>query len=228
VTPGSSTGTSARTTLTSSDFERHLVGLRAWLNEHASHDETMATFLVKLLESDEPWVDEALLELLRGDHGDDLQQEALLTIRGGLGCEGNSYRRSFVSVCVQFDRLALLQRVADMGLPPGLKLLEGCGALATNLAGRWLDTLASSDKRVFSGDGLRDFPSCVDVFSAKPAAEVLADILVRHDPNHKAVSRLHGTAGYGIIMAALMRNSFAVTAEHEAALTRARNRRAEL
>lgn len=215
-------------TMTRADFERHLIGLRAWLNEYASYEETMTTFLVKLMEVQSPWADDAIMEVLRGDHGNDLQDEALLTVQGGFGAEGNSYQRSFLLVCVQNDRIELLRRVADMGMPSGLQMLDGCGASATNSAGRWLDTLASSDKRVFGGDGPRDFPARVNDFSATPAASALADILVKHDPGHRAISRMQGSAGHGLIMEALMRSSITETPAADAAPARSRHRRAAL
>jgi hypothetical protein len=215
-------------TMTRADFERHLIGLRAWLNDYASYEETMTTFLVKLMEAQSLWSDEAILEVLRGDHGKDLQDEALLTVQGGFRSETSSYQRSFVSVCVHNDRIDLLRSVADMGMPPGLQMLDGCGASATNTAGQWLDTLASSDKRVFGGDGPRDFPTRVNDFSTSPAAAALADILVKHDPRHRAINRMHGSAGHGIIMEALMRSSIPETPAAATAPDRSRRRRAAL
>lgn len=213
--------------MTRADVDRRLSDLRSWLDGVGDTQVTMSTLLVMLMEQKSPWADDCVLEVLRGDHGEELQEEALLTVVDGFGAEGRSYRRSFLLVCALHDRLELLSRVADMGMPSSVRPLDECGALATTSAGRWLDILASSDKRTFGGEGVRDFAVAIGDASVSNIAPALAYLLAKHDAQHGAIDRTAGTA-HGLIMEALMRKQISSAATAEAAPLHTRHRRAAL
>lgn len=193
------------------DLQNRLAHVRAWLHNLDGRHETMTSFMSALVETQADWADQALVDLLRGGFGEDLQQEATSQLSSGFGTQDDDHRRSFVRACIEAGRLQLLGAVADLGLPGHLNHQDICRihSNATTDTGRWLDYLCSAEASGHTSDGVLSLPVHIAINDKSPAAHYLADLLVKHDPTHKSIASMSGAqgcaSGYAIIMEAMMR-----------------------
>lgn len=207
--------------LSKGSIQRHIRGLRGWINGEGDYEGTMRVFIVRLLVSDASWSDKVVLDLFHGAYGQPLQEEALYAIHIlPVGGESN-VNESFLMSCVRHGRLGLLSALADRGMPAWLAE-DGGAALhlaATTQTGRWLDYLSSGSTGATSNTLRTSLPQrLLDLSDAATAVfgadktltlQTLAEILVRHDPSHQDVARLHanpaGAVAGAILTEAAMR-----------------------
>jgi len=163
----------------------------------------MSVMVNGLIRAKADWADDLVVGALSGRYGDHVASKAALAMNDGLWDHTTDDFKSVARTCINNGRLVLLSTLADMGMPETLRR-SGAGDAhngASTEAGRWLDVLSN-----YSSSGSHtSFPRQVDAFRNSPAAAVLADILVKHDPNHKTIAAIKNTGGHAIIMEALMR-----------------------
>ena len=189
------------TAMTESDFAAHVEKLEAgeFIGDGINL-RVMKELLDELVTNKQAWSELAILHLLQGRFGAESKLQSAMAIKDGLKESGAVL--SFTRTCIAHDRLRLLGAVADLGMPQAL-VDANAGqpyGRAMSPGGKWLDVLSNV------GDPPRtSFLRQVGAFANAPTAEVLADILVRHDPKRAAFDIQPGDAGYPAITAALMR-----------------------
>ncbi|WP_404667021.1 hypothetical protein [Roseateles asaccharophilus] len=180
--------------------------------EHPIDDNV--TLMVPLLFTQcKPWADATLVDLAAGRYGSHLQKQTLVSLVKGMplggsptslaNAIGNTGRVEFFSAIADLhkefpaDFIASLSKVADRELKE-----------ATTDGGRWLDLLSNTMDRQWHGSGrYKSFPKMLAMLgkdSLDRSGKDLAAILVKHDPNHKAIAGLQGTVGHSLIMEAVM------------------------
>jgi hypothetical protein len=167
------------------------------------YSERLDALVLELLNAKAEWADEMLLEVLRGEHTDALQDELALSVHFGLRDAAGS-RRSFVTLCVERDRLALLRGFAEQGMPDVLRR-ESAGAAhpaATTDSGKWLDILCSTSSKGQGNEGNMSMPRKLLLYSGRPALHDLADLLAEHDPKHGDVRLLEANPAFAEVNAA--------------------------
>lgn len=177
--------------------------------------ENMHSLIDHLIEVDQDWADDCLCALLGGVHGVELQNETALLLERGFSRAG--VRRSFVRTCIDYGRVELLEIVADLGLPDVVRKSSSVvhHKNATTDAGLWLDILSNaySARHLMRGSIRSCFFGIKTTFArevcrlhSEPVATTLAEILVKHDPDHKTIGDMHDTPGHSLILEALMRS----------------------
>lgn len=164
----------------------------------------MTVMLNGLIHAKTDWADDLVSGVVAGRYGAHLQSKAAFALKEGMWDHHVDKFNSVVRTCITNGRLKLLAALADQGMP-ALLLQRGVGADhsdASTEAGRWLDVLSNYS----SSGALTSFPRQVEAFRNSPAAVALADILVKHDPNHKTIDALKNTGGHAIIMESMMRS----------------------
>jgi hypothetical protein len=188
-------------------------------------EKRMAEMLDELITAGQDWADETFVGILRGCYGTNVRKVALQAVENGFRQNGAIY--SFTRFCVHHKKLELLEAVADLGLPEERAQTDEFYGNASTPSGVWLDILAN-----VGGSGpVTSFARQVDAFSGSAFAPVLADILVKHDPEHYDIEVLKGSHGYAVIIDALMRSRIGMSTDasvSDAASERSRRRRAEL
>jgi hypothetical protein len=196
----------------------------------------LGSMLERLMRTDGAWSEEAFVGLVRGDHGEVIQENVLCEM--GFGFRVGKATVSFVTLAVTLGRLPVLRAVAELGMPEILAR-RSAGApygMATTPTGVWLDRLSStleSPPRSPNAEGPSTIVYRVDALSDTEAAHELADLVIRHDPGHRGIEVIKGRPGHALLMAALMRrhvDDSAATAEPSAgaAATPRRHRRQAL
>ena len=177
------------------------------------------------------WSEDALVGLVRGDHGEVIQENVVCELRFGFRTGERdaplSSRRSrfpskpngivsFVTLATSLGRFPLLRAVAAVGLP-GVLARRNAGAPyghATTSTGAWLDMLSSTlDSPPHSprAEGPSTLIRAVVRHIDTPAAATLADLVAQHDPDHRDIDLLSGSPGHAVLMAALMGRRMAAT-----------------
>ncbi len=222
--------------------EEFLLELDAQKAEAAGGNDSLwlGSMLLRLMHTDGAWCDEAFVGLVRGDHGEVIQENVLCEM--GFGFRVGNATVSFVTLAATLGRLRVLRAVAELGMPE-LLVRRSAGApygMATTPTGVWLDWLSStleSPPHAPNAEGPSTIVFKVDALSGTEAADELADLVIRHDPGHRGIEFINGRSGHALLMAALMRRHVAdtaaaptVTAEPpgESATTPRRHRRHQL
>lgn len=168
----------------------------------------MSELLDEMLTANQPWADAAFVALLQGSHGDASRDLAVQAVADGFKVSGAVL--SFVRTCVALYKLPLLAAVADCPVPDPIKRQrrqpDSRFPGATTDGGYWLDTLAN-----IAGVSAASFARQVEAFSSNGTGRFLAELLVKHDPQHGAIAELEGFAGYPLVLEALMRRRIAET-----------------
>ena len=188
------------------DFEAALASLRQ-PGHGRSAKITMKSVLENLLRTPEPWASEAFMELLRGDQGAELRVDAVAAVCYGFDVTCDHYR-SLVSACIVYNKLELLAAVAALGLPNVVAPSAAGASHATTPTGAWLDLLCSTQAESADQEGRHTLPARIDGLAVKhsKAANVLVDLLIEHDPNHKNIEFIgHGTEAHSIYVKAVLR-----------------------
>lgn len=208
--PGCITLSRAEGPLSETSIKQHLTGLRKWLRNEGGYNGTMSTFMVRLLKTKAEWADQVFIGLLKGRYGAELQDEALYTVHRGFGTD--TIVKSLASLCVKSGRLKLLSDVADLGMPDSLRR-DNAGAahvMATTETGKWADILSSTNETMLAAEGrFYSLPRRMQAMGEvspldAPALQVMADIVVKHDPGHRDIALLEGRAK-ALFTEALMR-----------------------
>ncbi|WP_404667025.1 hypothetical protein [Roseateles asaccharophilus] len=166
-------------------------------------------FLAKLIWSKQPWTDAVLVDLIAGRYGEHLQGQAIAAAIAGPGL--GSAVDSFAADCVSAGRLDLFKKVIDLGLPASLKGSSKLGLCqgATTPTGQWFELLVKVGTfPVATTRGKRMLPNVPEFIlnhAETTAGVTLAEVLARHDPEHKHIRRLAGTAAGAVIMQSRMR-----------------------
>lgn len=171
----------------------HSVSIRAVLNTLVTAPATCA-----------PWFDNVAIDLLSGHHGLDMQRSAQAALLEGFIHPDTQAPWSTVRTCIEHKRFDLLRRLSDLA-PPAFTEAQVClpDVGASNKAGQWLDLLANHSNSSRHATKT-SFPRQVSAFIRSPAAVVLAEIQVKHDPGHHFIGSIAGTPAHALIMQASM------------------------
>lgn len=153
------------------------------------------------------WADATVVDLVSGGYGPVLQKSAIYGLANGLGDE-DSGRSSLVYECYAAGRANVVRAVADLGLPDFMaEAAAERHPRATTSTGRWLDILSNTRfGEWFEGAGAEPttLAHLIGTFNKPDVSLVLAEVLAKHDPEHRAISDRYGSPGYAHIMEAVM------------------------
>ena len=164
----------------------------------------MGQLTMQLLECDPAWADDALLSILGGQHGDRLQESLArkLVIGPTNDNRAKTATDSFLSQCLVHRRLELFVRVAESGLPARLEFEDDdLRRGATTTGGRWLDHLANA----VLAPVRKPFAAFLDSSPTSFAAPMVAELIVKLDPDHAAIAAIAKPEALAHLTAARMR-----------------------
>ncbi|MFK4705958.1 hypothetical protein ABIC83_002797 [Roseateles asaccharophilus] len=157
------------------------------------------------------WSDATVLDLLRGGYGEENATRAIKAVTNGVNL-GFGVNGSFAYLCIVMGRIQLLEDVALLGMPDEVD--EDRAALRTSCAttatGRWLDVLSNVNLDLTGPiKSLNSFPWLVGQAGETEDGPALVDMLFRHDPDHKHIAKIEGTAAHNLLMGHLMQRQIA-------------------
>lgn len=176
-------------------------------------DNNVVLVIPQLYAQSKLWADATLVDLAAGRYGPHLQQQMLVRLVQGMPLGGSP--TSLAHGIGVTGRVKLFAAIAELhkDFPKGTiaslsKVANHDPKEATTDGGRWLDLLSNTMDRQWHGSGrYKSFPkmlSMLDKDSLDRCGKDLAAILVKYDPNHKAIAGLQGTVGHSLIMEAVM------------------------
>ncbi|WP_404667022.1 hypothetical protein [Roseateles asaccharophilus] len=167
----------------------------------------MQALLEKLVWLRRDWADATVVDLVAGGYGPELQKMAVYAIANGLGDDQSGYT-SLIYECYAADRGNLVQSIADLGLPDFLaEAALQRHPLATTSTGQWLDLLVHTDFANWTpemGASRSCLPNLLGTFDKPGYLCVLAELLAKHDPEHKGIHQIRGSARHALVMVAVM------------------------